>query len=188
MRIIAGFAKGRKLVAPRGRHTRPTAGRVKEAIFSVIAGQLTGSRVLDPFAGSGSLGLEALSRGAAEAVMIENHWPSFQVLRRNLQQSALPGGNIFQGDCRKIIPAQEGRFDLVFLDPPYNQGYLRQVLELLLSGDLLTDTATIIIETDAKHPEDFTLPELEVYKKSIYGDTAIYYSRDQRSEVRGRNS
>jgi len=187
MRIIAGSAKGRKLAAPKGRHTRPTADRVKEAIFSVIAGRLAGSRVLDPFAGSGALGLEALSRGALEAVMIENHGPSFRFLQQNLQHSALSGGQIYRGDCRKIIPSQKGFFDLVFLDPPYNRGYLLQVLKLLLAGDLLAESATLVIETAAKEPEDFLLPDIIVDKESFYGDTAVYFCRGQRTEDRGRN-
>ena len=187
MRIIAGLAKGRKLAAPKGCHTRPTADRVKEAIFSVIAEHLADSRVLDPFAGSGALGLEALSRGAREAVMIENHWSSFRILCQNLQQSALPGGLTYRGDCRKIIPSQKGQFDLIFLDPPYNQGYLRQVLQLLLAGNLLTESSILIIETAAKEPEDFLLPGFFVDKESIYGDTVIYYARRQKLEDRGQN-
>lgn len=187
MRIIAGKAKGRKLAAPRGRHTRPTADRVKEAIFSVIAPIISGSRVLDPFAGSGALGLEALSRGALEAVMIENHWPAFKVLQQNLQHSALPGGLIYRGDCRKIISAQKGYFDLIFLDPPYNRGYLLQVLKLLLAGDLLAEAAMLIIETAAKEPEDFLLPGIHVDKGNFYGETAVYFCRSQKLEVRSQN-
>src|SRR3954469_17472618 len=143
MRVIAGAFKGRTLQAPRGQRTRPTADRVREAVFSML-GPLDGLRVLDLFAGSGAFGIEALSRGAAAAVLVERDPRALAVIRANLAalELAEPEAVVFAGPARAALrSASAGRdtYDLVFLDPPYRSApgrgrELSAALEPLLSG------------------------------------------------------
>ncbi len=118
MRIIAGSAKGRRLRGPRGQGTRPMTGRAREALFSSLGRRVVGARVLDLYAGSGSLGLEALSRGAAGAVFVERDAAALAALRANLGAVGL-GGKIVSGDVALYLDGATEEFDLVFVDPPY---------------------------------------------------------------------
>jgi len=178
LRIIAGEVKGRRLVAPPGLHTRPTADRVREAMFSVLAGYMAGARVLDAFAGSGALGLEALSRGAASALFIERDTAAQKALRRNIENCRLPGAEILCGDAARLMRALPPRqFDMVFLDPPYNQGLMNTALSIIISADLLACDGLVVAESAAKNSEFVLPPQLESFKYSVYGDTALYYCR-----------
>lgn len=182
MRIIAGLAKGRTLHAPKGQATRPTADRIKEAIFSTLADRIDQARVLDAFAGSGALGLEALSRGAKEAVFIEKDRSAFASLCKNMQMLDLPGAKAHFADCLRLMPTwkEEARqFDLIFLDPPYNKGLLDKALAAMRVAHLLAPKAIIIIETAAKDGEVFMPQGLILLKTSKYGDTSVsYYVKD----------
>ncbi|MGI5891404.1 MAG: 16S rRNA (guanine(966)-N(2))-methyltransferase RsmD [Bacillota bacterium] len=182
MRIIGGLAKGRSLKTVKGYATRPTADRVKEAIFNTLAPKLVDARFLDAFAGSGALGLEALSRGAKEAVFIEKNRSAFTVLKKNLQLLNLPNTVAYCADCIKIIPIlgqKKRKFDLIFLDPPYDEGFLDKALHAIMAADLLANNGIIIIETDGKEREKFSQSGLKLLKKSKYGDTSvIYYTGD----------
>ena len=182
MRIIAGEAKGRRLAAPPGLYTRPTADRVREALFSVLAMQVADARVLDAFAGSGALGLEALSRGAASALFIERDTAAQKALRRNIEYCRLPGAEVLRGDAARLLRALPPRqFEIIFLDPPYNQGLLNTALSLVVSAGLLAQDGVVVAESAAKNSE-FILPsQLENYKYSVYGDTALYYCRAARA-------
>ena len=175
MRIIAGTARGRRLFTPKGLHTRPTADRVKEALFSVIAARVPGARVLDAFAGSGALGLEALSRGAAEAIFCESDRQALLALRRNIELCGFSKATVKQGDTLKLLPFLPGQFDLVFADPPYNCGLLPQTLDLLVKHNLLAPNALLIAETGSKNSELEQLTNWQVIKTGFYGDTALYY-------------
>jgi 16S rRNA (guanine966-N2)-methyltransferase len=176
LRVISGQARGRILKAPRGYKTRPTADRVKEAIFNVLSAKIKGSYVLDVFAGSGGLGIEALSRGAEYAVFIENNRESWLTIKKNL---ALTGfetqAQVFLGDFAHVLPRLEKRFDLVFLDPPYNQGLVQKSVSLIIDLGLLKDQGVIIIETAGKQKELPVREEITLKKESIYGDTAVLY-------------
>ena len=155
MRVITGTARGIKLAAPDGEHTRPTAERVKEAVFSMLQFEIEGRRVLDLFAGSGQLGIEALSRGAAHAVFVDQSKEAVAILKQNLFRTKLAlQGEIICADYGKFLRASKNRrgFDLIFLDPPYAMGAVPEALEALLSGDLLIPGAILACET-AK-PED----------------------------------
>lgn len=155
MRVITGTARGIKLTAPEGDHTRPTAERVKEAVFSMLQFEIEGRRVLDLFAGSGQLGIEALSRGAAEAVFVDASKEAVSVLKQNLLRTKLAlKGEILCTDSEKFLRASRNKrkFDLIFLDPPYALGLVPSALEALLSGNLLIPGAILVCET-AK-PED----------------------------------
>jgi 16S rRNA (guanine966-N2)-methyltransferase len=174
--VVAGAFRGRRLQAPRGTRTRPTADRVREAIFSIL-GTVEGTRVLDLFAGSGALGIEALSRGAAEAVFVDSAPRAVAAVRRNLAAIEVEA-TVQRRDASAFLSEWVGRskpgFDLVFVDPPYSsRGRLGERLDELLPG-AITDSARIVTESDKRAPLRLTLPlELE----RIYGDTLIAIHR-----------
>ncbi|MCL1975056.1 MAG: 16S rRNA (guanine(966)-N(2))-methyltransferase RsmD [Firmicutes bacterium] len=174
MRIIAGLAKGRRLIAPPGIHTRPTASRVREALFSVIMMRLPGAKVLDAFAGSGALGLEALSRGAATSLFIENDKAALKALRHNVANCRLAGAEIFFGDAIRFLRQMPQSYEIIFLDPPYGGTIMTQAIMAVLEGGALESGGLIIAETAAK--EEVYLPDgFSILKHSVYGDTALYY-------------
>jgi len=161
MRVIAGELGGRRLQAPRGRATRPTSDRVREALFAML-GELSGARVLDLFAGSGALGIEALSRGAAEAVFVERGGAALRALSANLDALALapPRAQVRRSDALAALQAarrREETYDLLFIDPPYSQ-----------ARDC--PAARVIVESDRREPLEL---ELELERERRYGDTSI---------------
>ena len=178
MRIIAGKAKGHLLQAPKGMHTRPTTDRVKEAIFSTLGDIVQNAVVLDAYAGSGALGLEALSRGAKQAIFLEKDRNAIQCLRHNLTHTKLTQQAIvYQGLSEKLLTQMQGKyhFDLVFLDPPYQTGQIALLEPLLLLPGMLTDNAFVVLETTGKNQEIFIDTAWQRYKTAVYGDTAVVY-------------
>lgn len=151
MRIITGKARGTKLRTPEGLDTRPTSEIAKEAIFSAIQFELHDRRVLDLFGGTGQLALEALSRGAESAVIVDSSRAAAELIKENAQKTKLmPQCRILTADWREYVGGARGRdrFGLVFLDPPYENGILDEVLASLVGGGLLTDDAIVICESD----------------------------------------
>ncbi|MBR5429908.1 MAG: 16S rRNA (guanine(966)-N(2))-methyltransferase RsmD [Firmicutes bacterium] len=182
MRIISGAARGRNLYTLKGLNTRPTADRVKEAVFSVLTDRLSQARVLDAFAGSAALGLEALSRGAASALFFEADHRACQICRRNIDLCGLPGCRLIRGDCLKLLPRlrqeeAELRFDLVFADPPYNRGLLPRLLDELAGNGWLSPDGLVVAETTATDSEFAPDERWQVVKSSVYGSTAVHYCR-----------
>ncbi len=171
MRIVAGRFGGRRLTAPRGAATRPTSDRVREALFALL-GDLGGARVLDLFAGSGALGLEALSRGAAEATFVDSSNAALRAVRANLQALEIDAP-VHRQDARGYLRNASGRdhsYDLVFLDPPYRlAGRLGRELSPLLAP-VLTPGARVVSESDRRAPLDLGLP---LRDERRYGDTVI---------------
>ena len=150
MRIITGKARGTKLQTLAGEATRPTAERTKEAIFSMINFDIAGARVLDLFAGSGQLGLEALSRGAKSAVLNDSSREAASIIRANAEKTRLVDScEILSTDWQPVLRRFAGRetFGLVFLDPPYAGGFLPKVLGKMIEWDLLSDGAVIVCES-----------------------------------------
>lgn len=150
MRIITGRARGVRLSTLAGENTRPTAERTKEAIFSMIQFEIRGARVLDLFAGSGQMGLEAVSRGAAHAVLCDRARDAVEVIRQNALKTRLaPDCEIVCNDFESVLRMQRNReaFDLVFLDPPYAIGAIPKALELLVEYGLLKEGATVVCES-----------------------------------------
>lgn len=150
MRIITGKARGTKLQTLAGEGTRPTAERTKEAVFSMINFDIAGARVLDLFAGSGQLGLEALSRGAKSAVFNDSSREAAAVIRANAEKTRLIDScEILSTDWQPVLRRFAGRetFDLVFLDPPYAGGFLPKVLAKMIEWNLLADGAVIVCES-----------------------------------------
>jgi 16S rRNA (guanine966-N2)-methyltransferase len=168
VRVVAGEFKGRRLVAPRGMRTRPTADRVREAVFSML-GDVTGLRVLDLFAGSGALGIEAISRGAAQTVFVERDRRAIEVIRRNLHAVGARAA-LVEGDALSFIREDQRPYDLVFVDPPYDSasrlaGPLAERLPAITS-----EGARIVTESDKRTPLELPLPLLT---ERTYGDTRI---------------
>jgi len=169
MRVIAGELGGRRLQTPRGEATRPTAGRVREALFAML-GDIEGALVLDLFAGSGALGIEALSRGAARATFVERAPRALAALRANVE--ALGLGERCEIVARDALAALRGAaiYDLVFLDPPYAMAVeLSTALSQKLPG-ALAPGARVVSESDRRAPLELALPLL---RERVYGDTMI---------------
>jgi 16S rRNA (guanine966-N2)-methyltransferase len=161
MRIVGGSFRGRRLVAPEGQSTRPTADRTREALFNVLrhaawAPRLEGARVMDLFAGSGALGLEALSRGAAHCLFVDRSAPARAAIGANIAALALEArARIVGRDAAKLAPrggVDGPAFDLAFLDPPYGQGLAGPALERLAEGDWLTKRALVAVERGLAEP------------------------------------
>ena len=172
MRVIAGSRKGHKLAAPRGLDTRPTSDRVRENVFNLV-GPVDGARVLDLFAGSGALGIEALSRGATSAVFVERDLDAVRTIKRNLDKLRLTGARVVHGDVLRAV-AQEAlagaKYDLVLVDPPY--GMLTEIQPRLARHlpPLLAADGVLVVETDSRiEPE---LP-LAVRTSRRYGHTRV---------------
>ena len=177
MRIISGSARGRTLTAPRGRDTRPTQDYVRESLFNIIQRDVPGSTVLDLFAGSGALALEALSRGASRAVLADRSRQATECIRRNAETLGFTEqSEILQCDWRTALArlARSGAcFDLVFLDPPYELALYPEMVESLASRQLLADGALIVIE----HRKDIRFdlsPSFKPRDLRTYGDTGIH--------------
>lgn len=174
MRVVAGRWKGRRLAAPRGNATRPTADRVREAVFSML-GPLDGLRVLDLYAGSGALAIEALSRGAEEAVLVERDRRAADIIRANLETVGAERAEVVVGDALAYLGSAGARaFDLVFLDPPYSSPVrlARALAERL--PPVATEDALIVTESSKRAPLELSLP---LVRERTYGDTRIAIHR-----------
>jgi 16S rRNA (guanine966-N2)-methyltransferase len=172
VRVIAGRLGGRTLVAPRGRSVRPTSDRVREALFSILGDIISDSDVLDLFAGSGALGIEALSRGAASAVFVDSSAASIRAVRRNLAALELDAEVRHERAEAYLQRARAARrqYDLVFLDPPYRQaGALGRAISVALAPVLAPD-ARVVTESDRRAPLELELP---LVTQRRYGDTLI---------------
>ncbi len=170
MRIIAGDKRGQIIKAPAGRGTRPTTDRVREAIFSTLA------PFLDAFAGSGALGLEALSRGAKGVVFCEQARPAQLVIKENLARLGLAArAQLLCGAAEQQLIGANKAFDIVLLDPPYNQGLITKIEPLLLREGFLQSGALVMLETAAREPELLADTRWRQLKNRVYGDTAVYY-------------
>ena len=175
MRIITGLARGCKLKTPKGRETRPTADRIKESLFNILGGAVSDTLVLDIFAGTGNLGLEALSRGAAQAVFVDQSSESIQLIRANAEHTHLAAqAEIIKSDVFAALQRLErsGRkFSLVFCDPPYKKELCQRALRFFDRAALLTDGALVIVE----HAREDALPNdwasLELVRNQSYGAT-----------------
>lgn len=189
MRIISGIARGTRLVTLEGIETRPTLDRVKEPLFSIIQMHIRGARVLDLFAGSGALGLEALSRGAESAVFCDVSNKAINVINQNIQKTkftdktrvfqesyedvlkelAMENNNSVDGECTNV-------FDLIFLDPPYAGGMLENAIQSILDYNLLAEDGIIVVETDMES-ELKKLQSIGLYVKDIrkYGRVILLF-------------
>lgn len=175
MRVISGERRGKKLLAPEGTATRPTADRVKEAIFDIIQFRVAGRHALDLFAGSGQLGIEALSRGAYSCVFCETDRRAAEIIRKNLDACGFSErAEIICGDGVSALSKMgKNRFDIVFLDPPYGSDLLEKALFKICSLDLLKENGIIICETArGKTVAGYAAP-YAVRKEYVYGAASV---------------
>ena len=162
MRVISGTARGRKLKEPEGMAIRPTTDMVKESIFNIVQFDIEGRQVLDLFAGTGQLGIEALSRGARSVTFVDESLASNKIVQQNLESTGLSGGaDVVRADSIEFLRRGK-RYDLIFLDPPYDTGLLDKALAAINQFDILKDNGIIVCESKA----DKVMPELSApYRK-----------------------
>ena len=181
MRVIGGNSRGRRLKVPKGGHVRPTAARVKEALFNILPHDLAGSKVLDLFAGTGNVTIEALSRGASEAVLIDSSAESGKAIRENLRrlQFATRTKVWITPVVRAVrLLARRGEtFDIIFLDPPYGQRLVEKTLKAVGQGELLRESGVVIAEHSARDPVDEGYGTLILDDQRRYGDTLLSFFR-----------
>jgi 16S rRNA (guanine(966)-N(2))-methyltransferase RsmD len=181
MRVIAGELKGRRLVAPRGERTRPTADQVRIALMDTLMPWIPGARVLDLFAGSGAVGLEALSRGAASATFVERDPRALDALRQNIDALGVRSrARWVRGDAiREVdrLAAAAERFALVFLDPPYDAGLVPKTLARLGEGRVTEPDAIVVAQHPTKQPPPETAGRLSAYRARRFGETTLTFFR-----------
>ncbi|KAF0219852.1 MAG: hypothetical protein FD174_1576 [Geobacteraceae bacterium] len=180
--MISGEARGRRLLTPKGFRIRPTADRIKESLFNILTGlrgQFTGCRALDIFAGTGNLGIEAISRGAALAVFIDSHRESAALVTKNLQQLGFADrGRVVAGEALSALRSLEKKeepFELVFLDPPYGQGFAEKVLGYMSTSALVNESSIVVAEFSARETLPTSFGPLHEFDRRIYGDTVIAF-------------
>ena len=174
MRVISGKARGVVLKTPEGLNTRPTADRVKEALFSIIQFDLPGTRVLDLFGGTGQLGIEALSRGAKSAVFVDAGEKACALIKENLRRCKMENdGKVFRSDYLKYLENCRETFDIVLLDPPYAEVFLENSLKKLSEIDILQSGGIIVAERPVEKELILTLPGFTRSKDYKYGKTLL---------------
>lgn len=177
MRVITGIAKGRPLKTVKGREVRPTADRVKESLFNVIGGRVVDAVFLDLFAGSGAVGIEALSRGARSCVFVELMTPHLKVVEENLANTQLKErAELLRRDARAAVAdlgQRQRRFDLIFVDPPYGQELVPVCLELIAEHGLLAEDGWIICEHYKKDPVPDLAGGLTKFRELVFGETVL---------------
>lgn len=179
MRVISGKSRGRRLKAPKGLALRPTADRVKEALFNILPRDLSGYKVLDLYAGTGSLTVEALSRGASEALLIDSAGEARKVIQENLKSlELLDRVRIWQTPVARAIrqlSRQGEAFDLVFLDPPYEKGLVEATLRAIGKGGILKGTGLVVAEHSVREKVATSYGPLRLNDQRRYGTTMISF-------------
>lgn len=174
MRVIAGRAKGVSLKTPDGMLTRPTADRVKEAMFSIVQFDLPGARVLDLFGGTGQLGIEAISRGAASAVLVDVREDACKLIRENLKRvNMVQQGTVIRSDYLQFLRNCRDRFDIILLDPPYAEEFLENSLKIITEIDILQSSGIIIAERPIGKDLDLNFTGFSRSRDYKYGKTLL---------------
>lgn len=181
MRVITGSARGRRLLELEGTETRPTTDRVKEGIFNIIQFDIEGRRVLDLFAGTGQLGIEALSRGAASAVFVEQRRDAANLVRENLKLTGLAErGRVVCTEALSFLAGAGERFDLIFLDPPYAAGLWESALEVISRFDILANHGIIVCESPLEREMPAVEPPCFLHRTYRYGRIKVTtYHREE---------
>lgn len=178
MRVISGAAKGRKLKRVPGDTTRPIMDRVKESLFNILGDEVPGSRWLDLFAGTGQVGIEALSRGAAEVVFVDSVRPAIMTIKENLAHTQLTkGAEVVQTDAFAYLERPNLRpFDLIYIAPPQYQGIWIKVVETVDKRPfLLTPTGQLVVQIDPREFQELPLQTLNLYDQRRYGNTVLCF-------------
>ena len=178
MRVISGCMRGKKLESLEGLETRPTLDRVKEALFNIIQFDIQENNVLDLFAGSGSLGIEALSRGAKKATFCDNSRDAIRVIKSNLEKTGfVDKAEVINKDYSLALKKlKEEAFDIIFIDPPYKSDFITKAVDEIIKLDLLTDGGLIVIETDNEKVLDGN-KGIEIVSKRKYGSVRVIFVR-----------
>lgn len=177
MRVITGIARGRRLKEPNGMETRPTTDRVKEGIFSSIQFEVEGRKVLDLFGGTGQMGIEALSRGAAHCTFVDLQKQAVAIIRENVNSTGFADQSaVIQGDALAYLSRCREKFDLIFLDPPYESGLLEKAMELITTIDIVSENGIIVCENGSKYGWPMVEEPYRMQKEYRYGKirTALY--------------
>ena len=176
MRIIAGKYRGKVLATFQGDAVRPTSDRVKESMFQILSARLSGARVLDLFCGSGALGIESLSRGAAEVQFNDVSRESLKLLEKNLARVTEPR-TVSCADFKSCLKRASGKFDLIFSDPPYRENYLEDILRIVAERNLLSEGGLVVHEGEREEqpPEGWRIADLR-----RYGRTIIHFMEEAR--------
>ncbi len=189
MRIITGKAKGIRLATLEGEATRPTSERVKEAVFSMLAGDIEDREVLDLFAGSGQMALEAVSRGASHATLVDSSLAAIRIIEKNVSRTRLNENcTVIKSDCLSFIKrSSQKKFDLIFVDPPYASGLYIPVLSQMLDSEILKPSSLIVCEsaTEDIFGENELSEKFSVIKHSKYSNTHITIISPKRSQYEG---
>ncbi len=175
MRVISGSARGLKLVSPDGIETRPTLDRVKEAVFSMLSPYINGALILDLFAGSGALGIEALSRGADKSYFIDSSQEAISCINSNITAAKFTKSSVvMKTDAIGFLKNCSQQFDIVFLDPPYADGLYENTINLIAENKLLSNEGLIVIEQDFGTEKHINIGQMfEVFKEKKYGRVGI---------------
>jgi 16S rRNA (guanine966-N2)-methyltransferase len=179
IRIIGGELKGRKLATVRGIKTRPTADRVRESIFNILGDSVRGARVLDLYAGTGAMGIEALSRGAESVLFADDHRAALAAIEKNIKTCSLQSRadmikwNILNN--LNIIRSHRPAFNLVFLDPPYNKNLIQPTLSNLAISRCLEDGSRLTLEHSPREPIPENLPGFKIFDQRRYGKTLVSF-------------
>jgi 16S rRNA (guanine966-N2)-methyltransferase len=189
MRVITGSIKGQRLKTVRGQALRPTAGKVKEALFDILQREIPGSFFLDLYAGIGGIGIEALSRGAAHVTFVESNRAILNALRQNIKLSGFePKAKVFGMTAARFLRKMHGSlcFDILFLDPPYHGSEFKKVLPLFTRNDMIKANSIVVIEHFHKTEMESSIGQLHKRRMYQYGDTCLtVYQADTPGRVRG---
>lgn len=179
MRITGGIGRGRTLKVPAGTKVRPTSDKVKQALFNILGDRIAGARLLDLFAGAGAIGIEALSRGAAQAVFVDASRESLAVIRRNIDSLGLGGrAQVVAARAESFLKRPSGPYDIVFLDPPYRTE-LAPLLRQVAGAGIVRPEGVVIAEHFKKQASPARADGLELSREAVYGDTVLAFYRMQ---------
>jgi len=179
LRVISGSARGHKLKTPEGDSTRPTSDRVKESLFNILTPYIAGAHVLDLFAGTGNLGIEALSRGAEHAVFVDRSHVCFRIINENLEHTKLKDkATVIAGDVAgsiKKLHDQSKKFDIIFMDPPYNKNLVDDTINILTKNDIMKADGIIVAEMDIDDKVSERYGPFKLTRSRKYGDTVLAF-------------
>jgi len=180
MRVIAGSAKGIKLISPKGYETRPTTDRAKEALFSIFFDKINNCVFLDLFSGSGSIGIEALSRGAKESIFVDRASEAVELINKNIKKTNFTDkATVYAKDVVSFLNTTNKKFDIIFIDPPYDFTNSKLVLNEILKNDVLDADGLIVLEQD-KRSEILKIEGLEISDTRKYGKSnLIFYKKGE---------
>ncbi len=187
MRVTGGTGRGRRLKTPAGSRVRPTSDKVKQALFNILGERMTGASFLDLFAGAGSIGIEALSRGAGRVVFVDASRASLQVVKQNIEQTGFEEqSQVVLSKVESFLKKSSGSYDIVFLDPPYSDA-MQPLLEQIAGAGILKPDSIVIAEHFKKQPSPASAGGLSLYREAKYGDTVLAFYKCRSQETGDRS-